>query len=51
MLAYVLDAHGRYQIAAEYAEPGPLLVATLPRLVIEWSEIVDELPCSAAFTS
>jgi Uma2 family endonuclease len=44
ILAYVLDANGRYQIAAEYAEPGPMSVATLPGLAVEWSEIFDELP-------
>jgi Uma2 family endonuclease len=43
ILTYVLDAHGRYQVAAEYAEPGPMAVATLPELIIEWSEIFDEL--------
>ena len=37
--AYRLDADGRYQLAAEYAAPGPMLVATLPGLVLEWSQI------------
>ena len=44
ILTYVLDANGRYQIAAEYAEPGPMPVATLPGLAVEWSEVFDELP-------
>jgi Uma2 family endonuclease len=39
---YLLDAAGRYQLATEYAEPGPMLVATLPGLAIEWSEIFAE---------
>lgn len=43
ILAYVLDAHGCYQIAAEYAEPGPMSVAVLPGLAVEWSEVFDEL--------
>ena len=43
ILTYVLDAHGRYQITAEYAEPGPMAVATLPGLAIEWREVFDEL--------
>jgi Uma2 family endonuclease len=43
ILTYVLDAHGRYQITAEYAEPGPMLVATLPGLAVEWREVFDEL--------
>ena len=42
VLAYQLDAAGRYQIADEYAEPGPMPVATLPGLAIEWSEIFEE---------
>jgi Uma2 family endonuclease len=43
ILTYVLDANGRYQIAAEYAEPGPMPAATLPGLVVGWSEVFDEL--------
>jgi len=43
ILTYVLDNYGRYQIAAEYAEPGPMTVAVLPELVVEWSEVFDEL--------
>jgi Uma2 family endonuclease len=42
ILTYVLDAHGRYQVAAEYAEPGLMAVAVLPELAIEWSEVFDE---------
>jgi Uma2 family endonuclease len=39
---YLLDDAGRYQLATEYAEPGPMSVATLPGLAIEWSEIFAE---------
>jgi hypothetical protein len=39
---YLLDAAGQYQLAAEYAEPGPMFVGTLPGLAIEWSEIFAE---------
>lgn len=44
VLAYVLDDHGRYQVAAEYAEPGLMSVATLPGLAVEWREVFDDLP-------
>lgn len=37
--AYVLDDAGRYQVAAEYAAPGPMPVATLPGLAVEWADI------------
>ena len=40
--AYVLDAAGRYQVAAEYAAPGPMPVATLPGLAVEWAEVFAE---------
>lgn len=43
VLAHQLDENGRYQVAAEYAEPGPMPVAVLPGLAIEWSEIFEEL--------
>jgi len=39
---YLLDAAGRYQLATEYAEPGPMPVATLPGLAIEWGDIFAE---------
>jgi Uma2 family endonuclease len=35
---YVLDK-GQYRLSAEYAEPGPVPVATLPGLTLEWEEI------------
>ena len=35
---YVLD-NGQYRLSAEYAEPGPVPVATLPGLALEWEEI------------
>jgi Uma2 family endonuclease len=41
--AYVLDAAGRYQVAAEYASPGPMPVATLPGLAVEWADVFDDL--------
>ncbi|RZK36407.1 MAG: Uma2 family endonuclease, partial [Hymenobacter sp.] len=44
ILTYVLDDHGRYQITAEYAAPGPMPVAVLPGLAVEWSEVFDALP-------
>ncbi len=37
--AYVLNAQGQYQLAAEYAAPGPMPVATLPGLAVEWSDV------------
>ena len=37
--AYVLDAAGRYQVAAEYAAPGPMPMATLPCLAMTWAEV------------
>lgn len=42
VLAHQLDENGRYQVAAEYAEPGPMPVAVLPGLATEWSEIFEE---------
>ena len=41
VLAYVLDEHGRYEVAGEYAAPGPMPVTVLPELVVEWSELFD----------
>ncbi|MBF9222212.1 Uma2 family endonuclease [Hymenobacter ruricola] len=41
VLAYVLDAHGRYEVAGEYAAPGPMPVTVLPGLAVEWSEVFD----------
>ena len=39
--AYVLEA-GRYQLTAEYSEPGPLPATVLPGLALEWAEIFTE---------
>ncbi|RZK20105.1 MAG: Uma2 family endonuclease [Hymenobacter sp.] len=39
--AYVLEGP-EYQLAGEYIELGPIPVATLPGLMVEWSEIFDE---------
>ena len=36
--AYVLE-NERYELAAEYAQPGPRPVATLPGLLLEWSQV------------
>ena len=41
VLTYLLR-NGRYQLAAEYAAPGPMPVATLPGLAVEWAEVFDE---------
>lgn len=41
--AYVLE-NGYYQLAAEYAQPGPMPVATLPGLAIEWADVFDKVP-------
>ena len=38
VLAYVLTA-GRYELAGEYYEPGPMPCATLPQLGLEWNDI------------
>ena len=35
---YVLDQE-QYRLAAEYAAPGPIPVATLPGLALEWTDI------------
>ncbi len=43
VLAHVLDAHGRYQLVAEYAEAGPMPVAAVPGLVVEWADVFDDL--------
>lgn len=38
--AYLLTGD-EYQLTAEYAEPGPMPVATLPGLALEWADIFD----------
>lgn len=38
--AFVLE-NGRYQLAGEYIEPGPIAVATLPGLSLEWAEVFE----------
>jgi Uma2 family endonuclease len=38
--AFVLR-EGQYQLTAEYTEPGPIPVTTLPGLTLEWAEIFD----------
>lgn len=37
--AWTLDEAGQFQLAAEYTEPGPMPVATLPGLVVEWTTV------------
>jgi Uma2 family endonuclease len=39
---YVLEG-GEYLLRAEYAEPGPMPVATLPGLAVEWADVFDDL--------
>ena len=39
---YVLE-NNRYALAAEYAEPGPMPVATLPGRAVEWAEVFDDV--------
>ncbi len=41
MLAHLLDENGRYQVTGEYAEPGPMPVAAVPGLAVEWAEVFD----------
>ncbi|RYY11811.1 MAG: Uma2 family endonuclease [Cytophagaceae bacterium] len=38
VVAYLLEK-GQYRLSAEYAEPGPVPVRTLPGLTLEWAEI------------
>lgn len=38
VIVYLLE-RGQYRLAAEYAEPGPLLVRTLPGLTLDWADI------------
>ena len=33
--------NGRYEVAGEYAEPGPVPCATLPEFVIDWTEVFE----------
>lgn len=39
---YVLE-NGQYRLAAEYAAPGPMPVATLPGLAVEWADVFDDV--------
>ncbi len=41
IIAYTLDADGRYQVRGNYLEPGPMHSSTLPGLVIEWADIFE----------
>ena len=40
--AYVLE-NDEYRLAAEYAAPGAMPVATLPGLAVEWADIFDDV--------
>lgn len=40
--AFALSAAGEYEASGTYAEPGPMLVHTLPGLAIEWADIFDD---------
>ena len=42
IVAYTLDAEGKYQVRGHYLEPGPMHSSTLPELVIEWDDIFEE---------
>ncbi|NVO32791.1 Uma2 family endonuclease [Hymenobacter lapidiphilus] len=42
VLVYLLDdATGRYELRGEFHTPGPIPVATLPELVMEWAEVFE----------
>ncbi len=43
VVAYALAATGRYELAAEYAAPGPMPVAAVPGLVLEWADVFADL--------
>ncbi len=43
VLAHLLDENGRYQVTGEYVEPGPMPVAAVPGLAVEWAEVFDGL--------
>jgi len=42
VLTYVLE-NERYELAAEYAAPGLMPVATLPGLALEWADVFDDV--------
>lgn len=39
---YLLNAEGRYVLSGEYADPGPVPVASLPEYKIQWEDIFEE---------
>ncbi|OWP64539.1 restriction endonuclease [Hymenobacter amundsenii] len=42
VLVYLLDdATARYELRGEFHTPGPIPVATLPELVMEWAEVFE----------
>ena len=43
VVAYALAATGRYELVAEYAAPGPMPVAAVPGLVLQWADVFDDL--------
>ena len=40
---FVLDAEGKYQPSGEYADPGPIPVASLPNYSMQWETIFEDL--------
>lgn len=40
---FLLDAEGRYQSSGEYADPGPIPVASLPGFTILWETVFEDL--------
>ena len=43
ILAYALDAARQYELTGTYAEPGRMASRTLPELVVDWTDIFEEL--------
>lgn len=39
---YLLDAEGQYKLSGEYADPGPIPVASLPGYAMDWETIFEE---------
>lgn len=42
VVAFVLEDE-RYRLTAEYSQPGPMPVATLPGLAVEWADIFNDI--------
>ena len=39
---YRLDEHNRYKLSGEYADPGPVPVASLPGFSIQWETVFED---------